>query len=80
MIENISKTRIIQLINKSLKEVSVTENMENIDLGAIGLDSLTFVQLIVNIEDEFNCKIPDSKLILSQMNTVNKIFDILSNL
>ena len=41
------------------------------------MDSISFIQTIVSLEEEFECEIPDSKLLISEMNTVNKIIDVL---
>lgn len=50
------------------------------DLSDFGMDSIGFIKIIVDIEDEFACEIPDSKLIISEMNTVNKIYNVLTSI
>lgn len=50
------------------------------NLLKIGLNSIRFVQLIVALEGTFDVEIPDSKLILSEMNTIKKIYDVLISL
>ena len=47
------------------------------DLLEYGMDSIRFIQIIVSLEEEFECEVPDSKLILVEMNTINKIYDVL---
>ena len=44
------------------------------------MDSITFIQIIVKLEETFDCEIPDSKLLISEMDTVQKIFDVLQEL
>ena len=44
------------------------------------MDSMTFIKIIVDLEEEFDCEIPDSKLLFSEMNTVNKIMQVLTEI
>ena len=39
-----------------------------------------FIQMVVAIEEAFDCEIPDSKLIMSEMDTVEKIMAVLAEL
>jgi len=67
---------IINVINKfDNLEVSVEQLEEN--LSEHGMDSITFIQIIVGLEEEFDCEIPDTKLLISEMDTVQKMFDVL---
>ena len=50
------------------------------DLSAIGLDSITFIRVIVALEEAFDVEIPDEYLLLTEMNTVSKMKDVLSAL
>lgn len=47
------------------------------ELSGAGLDSITFIRMIVALEDAFACRIPDEKLQLGEMNTLNKIAEVL---
>ena len=44
------------------------------------MDSICFVKIIVSLEDEFECEIPDSKLLISEMNTAKKVIAVLNAL
>lgn len=44
------------------------------------MDSITFIRIIVSIEEEFECEIPDVKLLITEMNTVNKILKVLTTI
>lgn len=71
MIE-ITKENIIEIINCATKgDISIDQKDE--DLLEFGIDSIQFVQLIVFLEELFECKIPDSKLLFEEMNTATKI-------
>lgn len=72
---------IINIVNATLPS-NLLLDIQNIndDLETIGIDSLSFIQIIVAIEDEFECEIPDSKLIVNELNTIKKIYSIISAL
>ena len=42
----------------------------------MGLDSLKFVRIVVEVEDRFGIEFPDDKLDLSQTDTVRKLCEI----
>lgn len=71
---------ILEIINKNIDDAEITvDNLED-DLPSVGMDSIAFVKIIVSIEEEFECEIPDSKLLISEMNTAKKIIAVLNNL
>lgn len=83
MMESI-KEEIIEIVNANLKEeneksVGIDVIQEDCDLSQIGMDSITFIHVIVALEEEFNIEIPDEKLLISEMNTVSKIEDVISD-
>ena len=43
------------------------------DLNVIGIDSISFIQIVVALEDNFEIEIPDEKLLMEEMGTFNKI-------
>ena len=68
-----NKRKIIKLLADSLK-IEVTELQkydENSSLVDLGLDSLGFVQFIVNLEMAFGIEVNDEDLILSKLLTLN---------
>ena len=69
--------------------LAVINEAENLEIGKdqlednlteCGMDSITFIQIIVAIEETFECEIPDSKLLLTEMDTVQKMIDVLQEL
>lgn len=65
---------VLKCIKSILKEEGFSSAKPDDDLvSTIGLDSLAFARIIVALEDEFNCTIPDSELFMSKLNTMNKI-------
>lgn len=71
---------IVEVINSVIKDYEVTKEQTDLDFSEVGMDSISFIKMIVILEEEFNVEIPDSFLLFSEMNTVNKIKDILNSL
>ncbi len=74
------KEKIIKTINFVLGENVVTLDDLDLTLENVGLDSLVFIHLVLELESELNIEVPDEYLILAQFNTVNKIYDIVKKI
>lgn len=74
--KEIAKERILEIVN-SVQDMEVTVDQCDNDLLELGLDSIKFIQIIVSLEETFECEIPDEKLLLTEMNSVNKMFEVL---
>jgi len=76
------KEDIIKIIIKNINENS--ENKEAIelnietDLMELGMDSITFIKIVVAIEETFEIEVPDEKLLITEMNTASKIIEVVS--
>lgn len=75
--KHINMDKVLSVLNSILNDNDVTLDQLNVDLSEFGMDSIVFIQIIVSLEEEFECEIPDSKLLISEMNTVNKIYQAL---
>ena len=78
--KKLSLKEVLSVINLRLKDVKVEPEQLAENLTSLGMDSLTFIQIVVALEEEFDCEIPDSKLIISEMDTVEKIMSVLQKL
>jgi len=68
-------------IIKSLKMSGIdTEDITADFLSENNIDSITFVEIIINIEEEFSILIPEDHLLMENMNTISKIADIVEEL
>ena len=74
--KEITKEEILEIVN-SVQGVEVTTNQCDDNLLELGLDSIKFIQIIVSLEETFECEIPDEKLLLTEMNSVNKMLEVL---
>lgn len=76
----VSIEKIINILNKCIEGANITTEQVNDSLLILGMDSISFIKTIVSIEEEFDCEIPDSKLVVAEMDTVEKIYAILCSL
>lgn len=74
--KEITKEKILEIVN-SVQGMEVTVDQCDDDLIELGLDSIKFIQIIVSLEETFECEIPDEKLLLTEMNSVNKMLEVL---
>ena len=74
--KKITKNNILEIVN-SVQDMEVTVDQCDDDLLELGLDSIKFIQIIVSLEEAFECEIPDEKLLLTEMNSVNKMLEVL---
>ena len=68
---------------KALAQSTVAEGGEALDSGEdlelisdLGFNSLSFIQLIINLEKEFDITFAEDLLIMSEVSTVEKITDV----
>lgn len=75
------KTKVTDIVHKAFPNSEVDTNvLEYIDLvDDLGMDSLTFVAIIVEIESAFNFSVPEEMLIMENFKNVDKIVDIVEN-
>ena len=74
--KEITKEKILEIVN-SVQDMEVTVDQCDDNLLELGLDSIKFIQIIVSLEEAFECEIPDEKLLLTEMNSVNKMLEVL---
>ena len=78
--KEITVEKVIEILNANIENAEVTGDKLDENLSEIGMDSLIFIKLIVSLEEKFECEIPDSKLLIGEMNTANKIFRVLKDI
>ncbi len=77
--KEISVEGVLRVIN-SLDNIEVSCEQLDESLPDLGMDSISFIQIVVGLEEAFDCEIPDSKLLISEMDTVQKMLDVLQEL
>ena len=68
---------ILALFPDSEVETDVLEYADLID--DLGMDSITFISIIVEIEDMFGITIPDDKLLIENFRNVDEIMRLIEN-
>lgn len=70
---------VLEVVN-STEKFKITANQLEENLPDLGMDSIAFIQIIVTLEERFECEIPDEKLLITEMDTVQKMIDVLQAL
>ena len=76
------KAKIIDIILNSFNNNGIArEIVDNIDLiKDIGMDSITYIYMVIAIEDNFNITINDDQLIIQNFNNIDSIVAIVDNI
>ena len=69
--------QVVCILNTTIKNVEITATMD-IDLLELNVDSIMFIHIIIELEDHFNIEIPDEYLLLTELNTVSKMVNLIS--
>lgn len=71
---------IIKTVNSCSNAYSISVSDVDTPFEELNIDSIGFVRIVVSLEKAFDCEIPIDMLILSKLNTINKIHLVLSNI
>ena len=71
---------VVSVVNEVMEDVEITMEKLDDNLVELGMDSIDFIQIVVSLEAKFECEIPESKLSIGELNTINKMLDILQTL
>lgn len=74
---NVDVAEILKVVNAVL-EKPLSQDQAEAELPTLGIDSITFIRVIVALEETFGIEIPDEKLLITEMNTVSKIVDVVN--
>ena len=69
--KEVSTAIVLEIINRS-GNLEVSQEQIEDSLPELGMDSITFIQIVVALEEEFGCEIPGEKLFITEMDTVQK--------
>lgn len=80
MTKELIKSNLIDLCSEIFKESNVdTDLIEYVDyVDDLGMDSITFITLIVEIEARFDIVVPDDMLVIDYFRTTDDIVEIIS--
>lgn len=57
--------------------IIIDEKEDDVDLGSLEIDSITFISFIVAIEDRFDIQLPDDFLTMEIMNSLNGFVNLI---
>lgn len=70
--------KIIGIVNENIENFETKPDLYEVDLHASGMDSIIFIRIVVALEEAFSIEIPDEFLLITEMNTISKIANIIS--
>ena len=70
--------KVLKVLNTNLENTEITFEQTEDDLSALGMDSLLFIRVIVALEEAFDIEIPDEYLLITEMNTLSKMKEVIS--
>jgi len=73
----ISEHELLNLIAKSLEIESKQISLDS-SIDEIGINSISFIKIIVDIENIFNIEIPDDQLNKEYFNTIKDLYEFLA--
>lgn len=73
--ENIRKI-VVEIVGKYVVFNEEVENLYEQSLTSMGLESISFVRIIIDLEEQFKVEIPDNLLIRSGLDTVQRITEV----
>lgn len=81
MTTNEIKTEVIQLISELFKGKGFnTDIIEYADLvDDIGMDSIIFISIVVELETKFVIEVPEDMLLMENFKTINDIVSVVEN-
>ena len=68
--------KIIEIVTRNMGNEQFSTLESNSKLSELGMSSMAFIQMVVEIEETFDIEIPDEKVMISQMGTLDQIIDV----
>lgn len=68
---------IFQIVLENIDEKEIKIDFET-EFQQIGITSISFINIIVKVEQKYQIEFPDDKLLLSEAGTIKKIGDIVT--
>jgi acyl carrier protein len=63
-------SKILEILNANLDGAELTSENIDVDLSQHDMDSITFITIVVNIEERFDIEYPDESLLITESNTI----------
>lgn len=70
--------KVLAIVNTYIEDSVITADQADDDLIALGMNSISFISVVVALEGTFDIEYPDENLLIAQSNTVNILASIVS--
>ncbi len=70
--------KVLGVLNANQENADLIPERLHEELSSLCLDSITFIRVIVASEEKFDIEIPDEHLLLTKMDTISKMADVIS--
>ena len=67
---------IAEIVQKHVELLCIDESLYEKSLTEMGVDSIKFVCIIVDLEEEFKIEIPDELLLRSELDTIHRMAEV----
>lgn len=71
---------IAQILESFMEDVVFGEDRYDDDLTELGMDSILFIHVIVEIEERFETELPDEYLVFGELNTIRRMAEVVYQL
>lgn len=71
---------VFQIVNEHITKNEITPDQVSEDLQLLGMDSITFIRIVVALEEALEIEVPDNYLLMNEMNSVDKILSVVNSL
>ena len=68
--------KIIEIVTRNIGNEQCLNLEPNCNLSELGMSSMAFIQMVVEIEETFDIEIPDEKVMISQLGTLDQIINV----
>lgn len=68
--------KIIEIVTRNTGNELLSPLELHCELSELGMSSMAFIQIVVELEETFDIEIPDEKLMMSQMGTLDQIINV----
>lgn len=74
--KEVSVESILEVVNTNIENTEITVDQADDDLSQLGMDSITFIRIVIALEETFEIEVPDEKLLITEMGTVSKMLEV----
>lgn len=74
--KEVSLESILEIVNANIENSEISLEQVDEDLSQQGMDSIKFIRIVISLEETFEIEIPDEKLLITEMRTLNKLLEV----